>query len=44
VLEALRLIDLDELAACAEQHASEQDRALIAAVRRALETLPNDSH
>ena len=44
VLEALRLIDLDELATCAEKHGTAADREFIAAVRRALDTLPKDSH
>lgn len=43
-VEALRLLDLDELAACAETHGADRDRALIAAVKHALDTLPNDSH
>lgn len=44
VIAALRLIDLQELAACAQEHGTEADRALIAAVIAALNNLPDDSH
>jgi hypothetical protein len=43
-LEALRLLDLAELATCAETHGTQADKALISAVRQVLDTLPNDSH
>jgi hypothetical protein len=43
-IEALRLLDLAEIAACAEEHGTQADRDLIAALLLALETLPNDSH
>lgn len=43
-VDALRLLDLTELAACAERHGSDADRDLIASLLLALETLPGDSH
>ena len=41
---ALRLLDLQELAACAEEHGTQADRDLIAALLLALDTLPDDGH
>lgn len=43
-IDALRLLDLSELEACARTHGSAADRDLIAAVLLALETLPDEPH
>lgn len=43
-LSSLRLLDLSELAACAETQGTDADKELIAAVRHALATLPEGHH
>jgi len=44
VIAALRVINLDELQACAAAHGTDADRELVAAVRAALLTLPSSPH
>jgi hypothetical protein len=43
-IASLRLFDLDELQQAAEEHGTQEDRDLIAALLLALETLPDDRH
>lgn len=43
-IASLRLLNLNELQVCAEEHGAEDERDLIAALMLALETLPDDRH
>jgi hypothetical protein len=43
-IASLRLFDLHELAQAAEEHGTQEDRDLVAALLLALETLPDDLH
>lgn len=44
IAEALRLLDLTELAASAETHGTDEDCRLIAALRTITDKLPDDRH